>query len=287
MIYQSAVTDSLALRTISLEANYISNAVQAIASHFPSLLAATSKGFDRLKSIVKFKAEPGDANALVLSNNEKKIQELLSVVSYSELTRLRLAVPEGFIGNYTNYFLDLQKLFDYHDNVCLPAFDEFYITVASIVTNKDAKMSLKDKSSLYKALAKNREETNASITNHFLHRSTQSEQEYQKLFTDNNDVMESFRQRHRLVARLEGVKIETMTDYVNKINDVLELMIKMAKEGSIENFSPVQMKNITLGAYEMAYQAEFFAINYYRAQNAIVAASQLQDKLLTRLKNAR
>lgn len=283
MIYETVVVRGHAYRAVSLESSVVANGVQAVINFFPSVFKSINAGFSTVKEIKLFKAAAGDADTLKLSKKEQSIVDALVSVPYDDLIKLRVPVPEGFVGSYVNYLIDVQQLFDYHQNVCLPALESFYIEVASVITNKGAKISQKSIIDSYKSLIKSREENNKKITDYFVIRSTQSEQDYGKIFHNNEEVGEMFKERHKLVKTLEAVNVKQVTDYVNKINDALVTLIKIAEDKSMSNLSAVQLQNITEGAYECAAQVEFFAVNYYRAQTLINTITHLQDKLLRRL----
>ena len=283
MIYETAITDNYALRAVALEANFVANAVQSVIDFFPSMTKSISKGFNRLNELKPFVKTGYDHN-FSLDSKEKTIQEKLKVVPYSDLIKFRVPAPEGFIGNYPAYLESLLASFDYHKQVCIPAVEDFYELVANVVTNKNARNSLKDNDRKYKELTQLRQSTNLNIAKFFIASSSQNETEYKKLFTSNDEVIKTFKLRYQLMDVLKNVDIKEMTTFVSKINDALNTLIELAQNGDIEQLSTAQLKNLTTGAYETASQVEFFAVNYYRAEVAVNTVGFAQDKLLARLK---
>lgn len=282
MIYKSAITDNYALRAVALESNFISNGVKSIVSFFPSLLKSVSKGFAKAEDVKQFVPAQADNNLERLNKTEQAIADALIWMPYDDIAMLRLPVPEGFTGNYCKYFAQLLEMFSYHEQTALPAIEEYYISIAAIITNKDAKLSLKDNTIKYKALSKSREENNKEIAKHF-NASSVAEYAYGKLFLNNQEVTQAFKLMHQLERTLISTKVASVTDQVVKITNALQTLISMAENGTIENLSPAQLKNLSEGAYEIAAQVEFFAINYYRAQVAINSLKDATQKLTKRL----
>ena len=283
MIYESVITNDYARQAVALEANFISNAVASVRDFFPKMLTSINRGFAKLDDVKLFVPSANDGTKISFTRNEKKILELLPSVPYDELAVLRLAVPEGFQGNYNTYFSVLAQSFAYHQSIALPAIEKYYIELASIITNRNAKLSLKDRTDQTKSLTSSREKLNDDLSSFFLTRSTQAEQPFGKLFTNEHEVKQLFRQRYELQDLLKNTKLNLVTGHVENIKSSLDVLIKMAEEGKIEELSPAQLRNLTEGAYEVASQVEFFAINYFRTITAVNTITPLQVNLLNRL----
>lgn len=285
MIYESVVNDTFALRGVSLEANFASNAVKAINSFFPRLFTTVNNGFSRLEDTEKVTIEGAKdtRNFMKFTKLEAKIEAGLKNIPYSDLTKLRVLVPEGFEGKYVDYATDLQQVFSYNENVLVPAIEEYYILIANIITNKNAKLSLKDNSSFVKRLISARTELNDLLVKDFVKDNHRTERTYEQVFSKNEDVTAMFKLRYQLMTSLEGTKLEQITDYVNKIRDSFTILINLAKEDQIEFLSAPQLKNITEGAYEIARQVEFFAVNYYRVKVLVNTYLHAEARIAQRL----
>ena len=283
MIYNTAINNDYALRAVALEANFVANAVQSVIDFFPSMTSSIEKGFNRLIGVKQF-VDTGRNGEFNLDSKEKNIRDKLTEFPYSDLMKLRLPAPEGFLGNYPSYFESLLESFHYHRKVCLPALEDYYELVANVVTNKNARVSLKDNDRKYKDLTQNRTQLNLSIAKFYISSSSQNEVEYRKLFANNDEVIKTFKLRHQLMAELKNTNVQEVKELVNQINDALNTLIEIAKNGDMEQLSTAQLKNLTAGAYEIASQVEFFAVNYYRSEVAINTFSFAQDKLLARMK---
>lgn len=208
-----------------------------------------------------------DTNIFKFTSSEDTILKELATTDYEDMTKLKLWVPEGFRGNMLSYFKDLNLALDYNQDVSLPALQEFYVLIADIITNKEAKKANKDLSNQTKGYSRSRVEYNKILSSYFASGSTQAEQEYRTLFKTNKELYECYLERHKLLKKLSQISIKAYTEQVEKIKDGMQVLIDLVDDGSIQELSPVQAKNVSEGAYEMAYQVEFFSVNYFRSMN--------------------
>ena len=68
-----------------------------------------------------------------------------------------------------------------------------------------------------------------------------------------------------------------------KITDAIATLIKLVEEEQMDKLSAAQYKNITKGAYEMAYQVEMFSVNYYRALTYVNSVDSSKTNFKRRL----
>lgn len=283
MKYETKITDTYALEGVSLEANFIGNAVNAALKYLPSLYKSVKAGFSQLTNLTNFVGSSEDTSVAALTSKEKKIVSLLEFTPYDDLIKLRLHCPEGFSADYVSYVLDVIKALEYNQTTIKDSLNEYYTTVAAVITNKEQKLSTKDLSSQYKAMNDSRSALNESLAKYFTAKSSQAEQPYGTLFTSNKDVEMLFRKRHEMLKKLSSLDLAGIKSQASKITDALKTLVELIDSGSVEFLSPAQLKNITTGAYEAAAMAELYAVNYYRAMTVGNTILHLQDKLLTRL----
>ena len=282
MLYTSKIEDMYALEAVSLEANFLSNAASAVIQFFPSMLKAISSGFSQIASLTPFKFASSDASSF-LSPLELNIQKALQETSYLELTKFKVAVPEGLNRDYLGYAKDLTSVFDYHEKIAYPAIVDYYTQIAAIITNKDSALSVKDNTSQYTSLKKARDALNDTLSSPFQTKSNSQVLAYEKAFKDNNEVIELFKVRHQLLKALQGVDIGNVQRLSTQISDSLKVLIDSVRNGTITTLSSAQLKNLTAGAYEIAQQLEFFAVNYHRVQILAQSVALMQESLKTRL----
>ena len=278
MHYDTTITDTFALRAISLEAGVVGNAVSTIRNFFPRLKQAIMPAFDELDKVKPFISK--DDNLYKLTSNEKDIEDFITRVPWEDLSVVHVPTPEGFVGNYVEYARKIFALFDYTQDVSFPAIEAYYTLLGNVLTNKEPKLSTKDITSQYKTLAKDRVNTNTGITANFIKGSTVAEGTMGKLFKSPDEVTELFRLRHKLIDSIKQAPLSKVKNRADKISECLDTIIAQVNENKIDYLSTQQLKNITEGAYEIAAQIEFFAINYYRVEILINTIKLVKERLL-------
>ena len=277
MHYESVITDTFPMRVVSLESNVIGNAVAAIKGYFPRLKEAILPAFTKLDEVKPFIGR--DDNYYKLTSKEKDVEDFLNRTQYQDAKIFTVPTPEGFIGNYVGYARELFNVLEYTQSVSLPAIDAYYARLANIITNKDPKLSNKDLTKEYKTLAKDRTATNSKLTAYFLRGSNQAQNKFEKVFKTNDEVMELFRLRHKMIDAIKEYPLSKVKKTSEKVTDSLDTLIQLANTGKLEYITGAQLKNITEGAYEIARQIEFFAINYYRLEIMINTIALVRDRL--------
>lgn len=281
MQYETSVIECNAYKAIALEAEILSNTVTTIGKFFPQFMQTVNAGFSKLNALSGFSGDMKSGK--MLTSAEKNILSHLANVEYTDLERLALDVPEGFKGNIVSYVQTLLEGFQYFDTEMQKNLDEFYIKVASILTNKDAKLSLRDDSRVYSKMAKERQDENSKVGKYFKPGSSQATLNYGTCFSRNDDVYNFFMDAHTLESKLKAIDLNVISSKTSKINDALESLIKQVNAGTIERVSPEVTKNLAAGAHEMASQVEYFAIHYYRCMAILTSASLVTEKLARRL----
>lgn len=282
MHYETVIKDTYAQESIALETEFIANAVKTVKSFFPKLAVAIEPAFTLVTKLKEYVPTSEDTNIFKFTSGEDKILKELATTDYEDMTKLKLWVPEGFRGNMLSYFKDLNLALDYNQDVSLPALQEFYVLIADIITNKEAKKANKDLSNQTKGYSKSRIEYNKILSSYFAPGSTQAEQEYRTLFKTNKELYECYLERHKLLKKLSQISIKAYTEQVEKIKSSMQILIDLADNGTITELSPVQAKNVSEGAYEMGYQVEFFSVNYFRSMSLANSLQANEPKFFKR-----
>lgn len=282
-MYHECTTDDDALRrVIALESARLADSTEAISNFFPAMMKKLYNSFTSPKTIPNF--VPSIKNKIFgLNSDERAIIAKLASIPYDDLINFKVPVPEGFSGNYTAYLMQCMENIDYYNLTTKNALEDYYIFVADLVTNKDAKKSLKDLQSKNNALKKSRQEIGETTNKFFIKGSNVAALAYGTAFSDNSEVEKLFRARVDLTSKIKSIDLHSVSDQVEKITQTLDTLTEQATAGNYEAFSPVQMKNISEGAYEMAAQVEFTSINYYRASVVLKTVEALEPALLKRV----
>lgn len=281
MYYTSHMDTVRTRQAIAMEAEVLSNMVKSIAKYFPSLFEGFSAISTQLSNLVGFTTKPAEQKEL--DRRQQALVDAIMPLDYSFLTGTTIPVPEGFVGRPADYARDLQDVLMYYKEISLEATKDFYVTIAAVLTNKDQKISLHDETRKFKALERQREDRNKELMKHFQRSSTMAGQKYGKLFGAHVELAQYFKEVNRLRDALPGYDLDEIRELTHRVVDTLEALINQVESGGDMRITPEVAKNLSDGAYEIAKQIEFFAINYYRAQVLINVTDSVVERLERRL----
>ena len=262
--------DSIAFEAIALESTLLANMVNSVKNYFPGFMESIKPAFDSLSNIT-----PPTLSKLFKS---KTLEDKLNEAKYENVKYLKVSVPEGFNGNYLEYLELLNETLSYFD-ASYQSINEYYVLVSSIVTNKEAKKSLKDETKEYKDLEKSRMALNDKISDMFKARSTEALSTFGKHFKTNKEYSGAVVAASVLDRHLRAINIETVKGKVKQIVDVLSILIEQADKGNIAYMTPEVTKNIAFGAKEVAHQVEFLSVNLYRTIGALTALDDTSERV--------
>lgn len=249
----------LAMQAIALESEFLGNMVKTVSNYFPAMMEHMAPLVGRIGS-TQSDMKKG------LTHVEGKIADAINALDYAGHTSyFKIEVPEGFQGNTVQYLSALHGAFEYFKNVTAPGMDDYYILIASILTNKEAKKSLKDHSVGFAALAKGRVAMNDNLGSFFKEKSTEAMSTFGKHFKNNEELAHAFKMATALEQDLESLKLDTVKDKTQRIADTMEKLVQQADEGKIAYLTTQVVAGLTQGAFEIASQVEFLSVNVYRA----------------------
>lgn len=279
MYYVSAIESQRPLEIIAMESEVLSNMAKTLTDFFPDVLTNVKAGFSKLDNLKDFSGW----SLSVFKSKEDKITDKLLEVPYTDLVNMKLRVPEGMIGNFLGYTLVLKELAVYNEAI-EKFLNSYYLDLSAMITNKNHKISLHDKTRQYKEQKTSRDKFNTTVFSFFLKGSNDFETAYKNCFKNNTEVSEVFKNCNTLQDQLKQYDLNRVKGLVKKIISTQEILIKDLKENKNTAISPEVAKNISEGSYECGYQVEFLAINYYRTQSFLNAVEEDIERLSERLK---
>ena len=271
-VKDNAVTGTVALEMLALEAENSNNILQSAVSLIPNVMVELTTSMNGLVELGK---------AFSFSELKSKVHANFfgaKDVPEDTLSKVFVPTPEGFIGNVDKYQASLAFSVDYYEEVTSVLLREFYVTVAAFVTNKDRKLSIKDDTAKFKGYEATRTGLTKDISSHFskgntgrtlFHDAYGSYGEFKKVCKDNNS----------LTKRLDQIDLKKVADQVKKIVDTLDIAIASAERGDYDKASNEALMNMANGTFELAQQVEFFAATAYRIKALTFAIGETEDKI--------
>ena len=168
------------LTRIALEAGVLSNMVDSIRNVFPSLLSKLSSSFEVTNDIpvieIKYTA------------NQKFVTDNLHTKQYLDLANLMVHIPEGFNGKLAAYAATLHNVACGASTIVEDVLKPYSVYLSQFISNKDAKISTKDHTSIYKGLADKRDLDIAAM-DHYRSDGTISQVKLGSIITRKEDIV--------------------------------------------------------------------------------------------------
>lgn len=264
----------VAMKSIALEASVIGNMVSSVTNYFPELMERLSPMVSRITS-TSVDLKKG------LTSLEHTVASQVEVLDYAGHTRLfKIEVPQGFVGNTVDYLTLIDECFAYFKQITEPAMDDYYILIASILTNKEAKKSLKDHSAGFKALDKGRNVLNDRFNKFFKQGSNVAMSTFGTHYAKNEELRVALQKASALEGCLKNLNLDAVKDKTQRIADTIETLIKQTEDNKIAYMTPPVVSGLAQGAHEIAMQVEFLSVNVYRA----LAILKSMDDSIERMK---
>lgn len=259
------------LEYISMEASVLSNMVDTIKGIFPEMLSNLKTAFNSTEELPKIEIK--------MSGEHKFIVNEIKAFPFSEYGELSTVVPEGFHGNYLDYMKVLIHSTDVLRAVPEKIIKPYYVYLSVFLSNKDAKKSTTDNEAFYKGVRAGREKLNHEIGRFFNDSDPTSKLRINKLIHNSSGIKDMFEFSELLKKQVDKVDISELNKTSRQCMDLLDIIMKQIKEGTIANVTPETTKNLANGAYEIARELEFFSVVYFR----IITALSTVDNFATRL----
>ena len=248
------------LDSLSLETNFINNAIHYLSSYLPSF----RKNIEEKKNVIDNYVDDikYEIDIKLPSYMNKAVKKLYSM-SYSNFGERTISVPENFSGNllqYANTLLEVNKEINDIKKILIPD----YITIlSSFITNKDAKMSLRSHEDVFKKIKNQREESFKKLKTYFPSNTGNSKIKFKNVFNRFTEVDMFFKHATMLAKVQNKNNLKEIQRSVNNITDSLDVIISYLQKGEITNVTPEVTSNLSTGAYEVARFIELYSLVYF------------------------
>lgn len=258
-------------QAMAMEATTFETAIAAIKRYLPGL----SNGF--AEKAADFQASM--ATPIVdLPKELRKPIEVLRSVSYFDLEKMPVFVHEGFEGSLRDMVPVLQSLIN-HIGFVNELTTEYKGFLGAIITNRDSRISLNSHQKLYSKSHSNMTTLQHAIDEHYKKGSTLSELSFGNVFARNSDAEKFLQEISEVRRHLDKAPIETVRQNVGLCSEYLRLFIEGVEKGEIDDVSNEVIKDLSVGSYQIAKEAEFVAVNHFRINAFIATANRLIDSL--------
>jgi hypothetical protein len=250
------MTVQASLEQLSLEANVLANMTGSIRRIFPELLSNLSTIFAMSKDIPAVTVEHTKEQKFVLNE--------MNTRPYLDLAELGVQIPEGFKGSFVDYSVCLLKLAKSIQSVEQTVLKPYIVYLSQFISNKESKISIKDNTHIYKALAANRDHAVTELDK-FRSKSNNAKSKLGSLITRKADIAVIYNNAFLLSKTLSNIDLKSVQSCVKNCVDLLDIIVKQIQEDKINTVTPEVAKNLAFGATEIAKEVEYLSLLHYRA----------------------
>ena len=276
-IAESAVIPNASER-LAMESSTLSNMVDSVAAFLPSIfngVASTFSGFNKVEAEVK---TVGTTTIDNLTRRENNLLSALNSTDFEDMTNFGVPVGVGFKGELLGYADTVIAQQKYYEADTVKHLQEFYVYLSVLVSNKDARMSLKDQTRNYKAIEAERRGFDKNMQSFFGTSQTNTVQ-YTKGVKSHAEFG-TYLSKLVAICRIDDKRErQAVKDLIEKISVVCDTLIAQAKDGTITNFTPEVTKNIHEGMLTMAKLVESYGLFLHRRTELVASREQLIEKL--------
>lgn len=273
---KAATNFDFELRTIALEANVLTNMVQTIAKVFPSIAEKVTNMFAVTKELPELK--------FGFSKEQKFVTDNMHNAQYLDMADLQIHIPEGFTGSIVQYGDLLGTLVHKHRKSASESLQNFNIYLSHFLSNKDAKLSTLDNTSMYYEMHKARDTSIANLR-HFTTESAKTTVSLGSVINNKDGLRVLFNNKGVIQKQAESIDMKEMNAGVAKCVDLINIVIDQIEKGLITNVTPETTKNLAYSASEVAREVEFFAVLYFRVIGFVTCVDDISLKTNNFLKN--
>lgn len=266
------------LRTISLEANVLSNMITVVRNVFPDLLTKLSSSLNLCSNIKK------DELTVNYTKEQKFVLENIVNKQYLDLAELSSLTPEGFQGKYLDYVQCLDTSVNELINITNDVLKPYSVYLSQFISTKDFKLSTKDNTKLYQNLSNKRNEQILSL-NKFKSNTDSAKDKIGNLITRKQDIELLYKAKTQLVDKINTIDLTIVEDSVKRCVDLLNIIIEQINNGDIVNITPEVTKNLAYGSIEIAREVEYLAMIHYKVLVFNTVVDDMTKQLNNYIKN--
>lgn len=257
----------------TLEAAFVDNVSSLFISNFYSLRVFLVDKKELVSHFFDKKKEDS------LSRDYQKALKKADLLSYLAISPMIVSQPESFKGHFTEYAKALLNAVGDLRKTRTNLIPVYITMLSSLVTDKSESFSIKDHTSLFKAIEKENESVIEDLK-HFFPKSTGiSKTTFGSVIERLVDLESLFAMTTRLTTIQSETELRKIKEDVTNCVDLLDMYIKLVKDGTIK-VTPETANNISFGAREIGKHVELSAILYFDTLLFITAIDRLAESIV-------
>jgi hypothetical protein len=256
--------DFSTLSTISKQLSMESIAQEGFISDFSSFVKNIFNAFRNTSNYLEVRSFSKSAETVPFTKQNKKFLELVNGIPFTEVRQLRAFKPEGMQCTYLIMLDALLESSEYLKGLYAHVVHPYSLYLASFLSNVDTGLSSESKRFEYAKLEEVRDARIAQFTKLYKADSYKTDTTVGEVVLRNADWNEVLLKQKTIIANLEAVDRKALKREIDQCTEYLALIADNLKRNSA-NTRPEAAERLSLGAYQVAKEIEYFSNTYYRA----------------------
>lgn len=256
--------DFSALSIISNQLSMESIAQEGFISDFASYVSNIFNAFRNTSGYLEVRGFSKSEKTIPLTKQNKQFLELVNSMPFTELRQLRAYRPEGMLCTYLVMLDALLESSEYLKGLYASVVHPYSLYLARFLSNTDTALSPESKRFEYKKLEEARDQRIAQFTKLYKADSYKTDTTVGEVVLRNADWNEVLVKQKTIIANLEAIDRKAIKREIDQATDYLALIADNIKKSGAQT-RPEAAERLSLGAYQVAKELEYFSNTYYRA----------------------
>jgi methyl-accepting chemotaxis protein len=270
----SGVSLEQMVKAISLEANFVDNALYSIVEFFPKL-------GNNLRDVITSFTDSEDVDtpkksALSTERDFKVISKRIYAHSFLDFQDILVQVPEGFRGSLIDYTKLLININADIFKETLAVIGDYNLVLASFITNKEDKTSLRIHTQIYTRADAKRQQVLKELAAYFNDGSDLSRLPLKSVLSRFTDV-ETMVAEVTILTRDNHNK--NLQNVKSAITETLSYLDKITKNTEMTNVSGDTAKQLATCAMSVAKLVEACSVYAYKVRQVVESSKSIVETL--------
>lgn len=274
MIGETSLSTEQQLGRLALESSVISNVVEIFRDTLPSLQRDLKNAYHGLTE-----SDELTKDVKVGLSHFTNVERRLPNAVFLDYSQTVVSVPEGFKGEILPY---LDFLNGKTDELFLGANEiigAYKVVLATFISDKENRTSLKDHTDLYLRVQKRREEIVEEITRFFPKSTVNTKQRLSDVMGRFSDLPAIAKQMEKLNDSRRKNNLKTLSNSVREVSDLLDIIVEDVQNQGVAKVSGAAAMNVSKGAYELGKFVEIVAVFRAMVDQAVATTSKLMVQM--------
>lgn len=256
--------DFSTLSIVSKQLSMESLSQESFIGDFGSFLSNIFNAFKNTSNYLEVRGFAKSAETTPFTKQNKQFLELVSSIPFTEIRQLRAYKPEGMQCTYLVMLDALVESSEYLKGLYAHVVLPYSLYLASFLSNIDTALSSESKRFEYAKLEEGRDKRIEQFTKLYKAESYKTDTTVGEVVLRNADWNEILLKQKTVIANLESIDRKALKREIDQCTNYLALIADNIKRNGAKT-RPEAAERLSLGAYQVAKEMEYFSNTYYRA----------------------